>query len=148
MNQPILKIVDPTYSVLSFPAAKLPDEYKSIIFAKWLRTFRSGNPLIKSIDTPAFFDQYHKYIEMLLSKPDSVIKLAVLTDTPDVVLGFSVSREDVLDYIYVHKDNRKLGIGRKLFPKGTTTMTHVTLSALEIWRNNPKYKHLKYNPFA
>ena len=148
MNAPILKIVDPTYSIVSYPAAKLPAEYKSIIFAKWLRTFRSGNPLIKNIDTGAFYDMYHKYIENLLAKPDSIIKLAVLTDTPDVVLGFSVSREDVLDYIYVHPDNRKIGIAKKLFPKDTKVMTHITLKALEIWRNNPKYKYLKYNPFA
>ncbi len=76
------------------------------------------------------------------------MRLAVLSDDPDVVLGFSVSREDVLDYVYVHKDQRRLGIARKLLPPHFTTFSHITLTAMEIWHKNPKYKQLKFNPFA
>lgn len=94
-----------------------------------------------------------------MKKPDCLIKLAVLTEDKDVVLGFSVSREDVLDYIHVHKDSRKDaemlidgkvvkfpgGIGKKLLPKPLTTFTHLTKIALIIWQTE-KYKHLKFNP--
>lgn len=147
MNESDLKVV-PTYSVVAYPATLLPEQYRSMIFAKWLRSLRSGNPLFKNIDTKAFFDQYHQYLQNLLNKPSSVIRIAVLTETPDVVLGFSVTREDVLDYIWVYKDHRRMGIATKLFPKSITTITHLTLTAIDIWRNNIKYKKLKFNPFA
>ena len=143
-----LKLLDPTYSIIVIPAAELPIEYQSLIFSKWMRSLRFGNPLFKNIDSTAFYQQYQTYIENLLKKPSALIKLAVLTDDHDVVLGFSVSREDVCDYVHVHKDHRRLGIGKKLFPRNTTTMTHITMTAIEIWRNNPKYKKLKFNPFA
>jgi GNAT superfamily N-acetyltransferase len=149
-----MKLADPlevpTYSVISYAAHKLPEEYVSLIFSKWLRSLRFGNPLFKNIKSEAFYTQYHAYIENLLKKPDSIVRLAVLTDDPDVVLGFSVCREDVLDYVYVHKDHRNVGIAKSLMPKNRkiTTMTHITMIALEIWRKNPKYKYLEFNPFA
>lgn len=137
-----------TYSIVSYPAKQLPIAYQSLILSKWLRSLRFGNPLFKDIDSTAFYRQYQIYLEHILSKPDCIIKLASLTGDPDVVLGFAVSREDVLDYIWVHKDNRKLGIATKLFPLGISAFTHLTTTAINIWRNNLKYEKLKFNPFA
>ncbi len=73
------------------------------------------------------------------------MKLAVLTDDRDVVLGFSVSRGKVLDYVHVQKDLRKQGIGTALIPLGIDTITHLTKSALPIWGS--KYGSWKFNPF-
>lgn len=140
--------VAPTYSVVLFKASELPEQYMAMIYSKWLRSLRFGNPLFKSMKSDSFYNQYHAYIGILLKKPDSLVKMAVLTDDHDIALGFSVSREDVLDYIYVHKDHRRQGIGKKLYPAGITTMSHTTLTAIQIWRNNPKYIHLEFNPFA
>ncbi len=148
MTEPSLKLVESYYSVVSYPAKELPEQYTSMVYSKWLRSLRFGNPVFKAIETDAYYRQYHAYLEMLMKKPDSLIKLAVLSDDHDVVLGFSVSREDVIDYIHVHKDHRRQGIAKKLLPPGITTMSHTTLTALQIWRENPKYKHLKFNPFA
>ncbi len=96
----------------------------------------------------AYFADYHKFIENLLAKDGSTIRLAVLSDDHDVVLGFSVSREDVLDYVHVQMDNRKLGIAKMLVPSRTTTVTHMTNLATGIWQENPNYKHIKFNPYA
>jgi ribosomal protein S18 acetylase RimI-like enzyme len=95
-----------------------------------------------------YYKSYHFYIENLLRKPDSVIMLAVLSDDHDVVLGFSASREDVLDYIHVHRDYRKVGIGKALLPDEITTFTHLTLTALNIWQAKAKYKGWKFDPFT
>lgn len=141
-------LVAPTYDVIAYPAANLPAQYQNMIFSKWLRGLRYGNPLFKNIDADAFFKEYHRYLENLMSKPDSVIRLAVLSDEPDTALGFSVCREDVCDFIHVHKDQRRVGIAKSLFPPNITTMTHITLTAMDIWRRNDKYKHLIFNPFA
>ncbi len=141
-----LKLLDPTYSIVSFKATALPAQYHGLIFEKWMRSLRAGNPAFKNIDYDSFVRMYHADKENRARKPGSNGRLAVLTDDPDVVLGFSVSREDVLDSIWVHKDNRNLGIGSKLLPKGITTITHITLTGIGIWRK--KYKHWKYNPWA
>lgn len=137
-----------TYSVLAYPSAKLPETYVALVFARWLRSFRAGNPFLKKASPAEYYKHYHKHIEMLLSKPDSTVRLAVLSDDHDVVLGFSVAREDVLDYVHVQKDHRRQGIAKMLIPQGITTMSHSTHLSVGIWQNNPKYKHLKLNPFA
>lgn len=150
MDEPGLKDEppQPTYSVISYPASKLPDRFKALIFSKWLRSLRFGNPLFEHADSASYYREYHLYIEKLLAKPDSIVRLAVLTDDQDVVLGFSVSREDVLDYVHVHKDHRNMYIGSKLVPDFITTFTHLTKSAVAIWHEKPKFRHLKFNPFA
>lgn len=135
-----------TYSVISFKGAELPAAYRPLIFSRWLRSFRFGVAYIKKTDPTEYYKKYHQFIELLLSKPDSTVRLAVLTDDHDVVLGFSVSREDVLDYVHVQVDHRKNGIAKKLVPKNITTATHMTQLAQGIWQ--AKYKQLKFNPFA
>ncbi len=141
-------MTEPTYSIIVFSGHKLPSQYIPMLFSRWLRSLRFGNPLFKKVKSKDYFHNYHAYIENLLSKPDSQVRLAVLSDDHDVVLGFSVSREDVLDYIHVHTDYRKIGIGTKLIPEGITTFTHLTETATNIWQYNEKYKELKFNPFA
>ncbi len=136
-----------TYSVISYPSSQLPDSYIPLVFARWLRSFRFGNPFIKKADSHSYYKHYHQYIENLMAKPDSIVRLAVLSDDHDVVLGFSVSREDVLDYVHVQVDHRKQGIAKKLIPKGTTTITHTTNLAVGILKNNANY-NFTFNPFA
>lgn len=145
---PVASQDEPTYSVFMYPAKDLPKSYIQMIYSRWKRSLRTGNKLYKKISSKTFYDQYDKHITMLLSKPDSQVRLAVLSDEPDVCLGFSVSREDVLDYIHVHTDFRRIGIARKLMPAGITTMGQMTATSLIIWQRNEHYKHLKFNPFA
>jgi ribosomal protein S18 acetylase RimI-like enzyme len=138
----------PTYTVLSVKASELPEAYRPLIYSKWLRSLRFGNELFKKVDSDEYYANYQKYLENLMAKPDSLVRLAVLTDDKDVVLGFSVSREDVLDYVHVHTDHRRQGIGKAVLPKHFTTFTHLTFTATGIWRKNMKYRQLKFNPFA
>lgn len=138
--------LNPTYSIISYPAKDLPEAYTALIFSRWLRSFRNGNPFIKKADPGGYYKHYHAYIENLLSKPDSVVRLAVLSDDHDVALGFSVVREDVLDYVHVQVNHRRQGIAKKLVPPGITTISHTTQLALGIWQE--KYKEIKFNPFA
>lgn len=137
-----------SYSVISYKTSELPKQYEAMVFSRWLRSLRNGAPWFEHIDSEAFYKNYHSYIENLMQKPDSLIKLAILTEDPDVVLGFSVSRENVLDYVHVQHEQRKQGIGSKLLPPMMTTMSHLTQLGMEIWQKRVKYKHLKFNPFA
>ena len=137
-----------TYSVISYPSKDLPETYVPLVFSRWLRSFKGGHPHLKKVDPDAYYKNYHGFIQILLSKPDSQVRLAVLSDDHDVVLGFSVCREDVLDYVHVQVDHRKQGIGKSLIPKNITTFTHSTNLSNGIWLNNDHYKHLKFNPYA
>jgi GNAT superfamily N-acetyltransferase len=135
-----------TYSVLSFPAQDIPKDYLPLIFSKWLRSLRYGNDMFKLIDVDAYYRTYHHYIGLILQRVDAVVRLAVLTDDKDVVLGFSVSHGSVLDYVHVHKDQRRQGIGMALLPLGIDTISHVTKTGLSIWGS--KFREWKFNPFA
>lgn len=135
-----------TYLVVAYPGKELPVQYVPLVYSKWLRSFRHGNKAFKNIHSGSFFKKYHDQVESLLSKPDSIVRLAVLSEDQDVVLGFSASREDVLDYVHVHADYRRTGIAKVLVPKSIKAMTHMTDIAMEIWGKNEKYKGLKFNP--
>lgn len=139
----------PTYTIITMPASNLGDQYKPMVYSRWLRSLRYGNNLFKKISSNEYYKSYHAYIDKLMEKPDSLVRLAVLSDDHDVVLGFSVSREDVLDYIHVHSDYRRVGIARSLLSKRITTFTHLTSFAITVWQGkDSKYKHLKFNPRA
>ncbi len=139
-----------SYSIIAFQGANVPKEYINLIYSKWLRSLRFGNDFFKLADSDSYYDAYQNYIKVLLNKPNAMVRLAVLTDEKDVVLGFSVYRgyisNIVLDYVHVHKDHRKLGIGTRLLPHGVSTITHLTRTGLSIWGS--KYGYWSFNPFA
>ena len=137
--------VTSSYQILQFPGAKLPKCYTSLIYSKWLRSLRYGNDYFKLIDPESYYHTYNKHIDFILGHPDTTVRLAVLSDNHDVVLGFSIIRNTILDYVHVHKDQRNHGIGRTLVPSGILTITHLTKIALAIW---PKYPKVKFNPFC
>lgn len=139
-------LVNASYTILKFDSTKLPEEYLGLIFAKWLKSLRYGNDMFRLIDVEAYYKSYHQFVGSILGRNGTLISVAVLTDDHDVALGFSVSRGNVLDYVYVDKYQRKLGIGRSLVPAGIDTITHVTKTGLTIWGS--KAGHWKFNPFA
>ncbi len=135
-----------SYSVVRYPAAKLPAQYLNLILSRWKRSLRHGNDYYKLIATDSYFAAYDWYLTRLLAEPGSTIRLAVLAKDPDVVLGFSVCRGDVLDYVHVHKDQRRLGIGSRLVPDDVAIVSHLTRTGLTIWGS--KYPQWKFNPFV
>jgi len=136
--------VTSSYQVIQFKGPELPECYTSLIYSKWLRSLRYGNDYFKLIEPDSYYKTYNKHIEFILTRPNAVIRLAVLADDHDVVLGFSVVRDNILDYVHVHKDQRRQGIGTALVPSGISTITHLTKIALAIWPDHPNWD---FNPF-
>ena len=135
------------YVVRTFLGSHVPEGYIANVYSKWLRSLRHGNDYFRLIQPAgSYYTQYRRYIASVLARADCVVHIAVLADDHDVILGFSVSHGNVLDYVHVHKDNRRLGIGTKLIPAGVDTITHLTKTGLTIWAN--KHSHLRFNPFA
>jgi GNAT superfamily N-acetyltransferase len=133
------------YKVIAISAYQLPESYRPMIYSKWLRSLRYGNDYFKLIEAGSYFTHYHKYLEALLAKPYCVVRLAVLADDYDVVLGFSVTRNSVLDYVHVHKDYRRTGIGTLLVPSGISKISHITRQGMSFWNN--RLKECKFDPF-
>lgn len=136
-----------SYKILSLKSFDLSSgDVKSFVYSKWLRSLRYENDFFKLVAAEAYWEAYQHYLDVLLSKPESMLRLAVLDDEPDVILGFSVTRANILDYVYVHKHQRRLGIGAKLVPEDIDTITHLTKTGLAIW--GTKRQSWKFNPFA
>ncbi len=127
-----------SYKVIRYAYRDLPESYKPMIFSKWLRSLRYGNDYFKLINQEAYFKAYHVYLERLLSHPEAVVKMAVLADDYDVVLGFSVSRGQVLDYVHVQRDYRRKGIGSLLINSSMIVITHITRQGMSFWNNRLK----------
>ena len=134
-----------SYDIISFPSAELPDVYKGMVYSRWLRSHRYGNFLFKMIDREVYFDMYSKYISILLDKPESTVRLAVLSDDHDVALGFCVSRGKILDYVHVHHTCRMVRIASHLTPDKISHITHYTYMGARFVTN--KYGGFKFNPY-
>lgn len=148
-----------TYKVIRFQASRLPEQYQNLVLSKFLRSLRYGNQYFSFIDAHPYFEMYGRYFKNVLQRPDAVIRLAVLSDDEDVVLGWSLIEAHTLHYVYVNKDNRKLGIGKSLTETNLPfdTITHLTAIGLSIWSskfhngvgpnilNKPK---IVFNPFC
>lgn len=134
------------YRVIRYLAVGLPPQYRNLILSKWKRSLRYGNDYFKLSEPESFYSAYDLYISRLMGLPQTVVRLAVLAEDSDVVLGFSVSRGAVLDYVHVHQYVRRRGIGRSLVPHDIQEITHLTKTGLAIWGN--KFPEWTFNPFA
>lgn len=135
-----------SYSVLVYPAMALPEQYRNMIFSRWMRSLKYGNEYFKLINPDDFFDAYSKYIRSILERPRSTVRLAVLSDSHDVALGWSVVERDILHYVHVQHEQRNKGIARQLVPVQINVITHLTKSGSSIWQN--KLPSAIFNPFA
>lgn len=138
--------IESTYTIYAYRGEVFPDQYKNFVRSKWMRSYRYGNDFMKLANADGYFTAYTYYITALMGRADTVIRLALLTEDTDVALGFSVSRGNILDYIHVHKDYRRSGIGEKLLPKNIDTFTHLTKTGMKLWPT--KLAHAIFNPFA
>ena len=120
----------------------MQEEDKPFIYSTWLRGLYYGSPAFEDMDRASFFANYHNIVGALLSK--SIIKVAHLPESPDVILGYVVYSGHSLHWIFVKKAFRKMGIGRALIPEsGISKVTHMTSLGRSI-----KPANWVYDPFA
>lgn len=117
---------------------------KDFIFATWLRGLRYGNSWFELIDSVIYYKVYHDAIDFILNNPKITIKVACLKDDPEVILGYTVYKGPRLDWVFVKKAWRKIGIAKSLIPKDISSVTHITNVGLSILK---KHKNVRFNPF-
>lgn len=133
-----------TYKIMKYRRG-IPSRYQNLVFAKWMRSYRHGNDYVKLANPDCYFEAYNRYITNILYRPDTILRLAVLSDEDDVVLGFSVIERDVLHYVLVGKDFRKQGIAKQLVPTEINWITHLTKIGLRLWAK--ELPQAQFNPF-
>jgi GNAT superfamily N-acetyltransferase len=112
----------------------------NFIYSTWLLGLYHGNDWFNDIPKQIFFDNYKKVVEHRLMT--SSVTVACLGDDDDVVLGYCVHRENTLDWIFVKKAWRRLGIAKSLLPIDVVQCTHLTKLGKKL-----KPEHIVFNPF-
>ncbi len=122
---------------------------RAFILATWLRGLYHGDSWFSKVPRDIFMQAYHAGLERLLSLPTTFIRLAVLEDEPDVVLGYAVftAVDDsiVLHWVYTKKPFRQAGIARSLVPSGIAFVTHLTKDGARLLHTIPG---ARFNPWA
>lgn len=121
----------------------LPGDH-NFILATWLRGLRYGNEWFSLIDSDAYYENYEKVIKAILTRPNTVVRVASLKDDPEVILGYSVYADDVLDWVFVKKAWRNIKIAKSLMPSTVKVVTHLTKTGVSMLK---KYPEVRFNPF-
>lgn len=118
---------------------------KSFILSTFLKGLRFGNDLFKEIQSEAYFSNYQKIIEGLISMPSAEVKVACLSEDPDVILGYSIHSKDgtKVHWTFVKNSWRNIGICAALVPKNIKSVSHLTKTGLSLIRK----KGINFNPF-
>lgn len=122
----------------------LPSD-RNFILATWLRGIFYGDSWYSEVPKNIFMEQYHKVVEYIISNPKTRVKVACLKEDPEVILGYAVLNQDqtALNFVFVKKSWRTIGIAKQLVPLTVTTVTNLTKVGLSI----SKRKGLHFNPF-
>ena len=136
--------VESTYKLIVYQASELPKDFRNLIMGPFLNSLRYGNDLFKLIDKDSYFTSYAQYIELLMKRKLTAIKLAMLSD--ETILGWCMYEEKTVHYVWVKEHQRRNGIAKSLLPKEFDTITHITNKGINIWVN--KFPEVKFNPWA
>ena len=135
-----------SYRIISYPGTDPALEpYQGLIYSFFLKSLRDGNGWFEDIDKETYFEIYPKIIQHLLNRPQCTAQIAVLTDDPDVFLGWSLCEETVLHYVFVKPAYQRQGIGKALLPKKMESFSHLTRTGRHLWKR--KYPRIKFSPF-
>lgn len=87
-------------------------EDRNFIFKSVLHHYRNGSPHTQHISDQVFFDNHSYLVSKVMKIPGNVIKMAALSDDPDVVFGFAWGnvQPETLHYVYVKRAFRRMGI--------------------------------------
>lgn len=134
-----------SYTIVTYPGEALPPQYLNYLISRYLRSLRRFNDFFALIDYEAYKAAHNTYFKSLLTRPQAIVKLAVLSDDKDIILGYVLREPTTLHYVYVAKDYQKIGIANNLLSEPFYVFTHITNPWLSIWSN--KYKKTKFNPY-
>lgn len=122
-------------------------EDKNFVMATFLRGVYYGDTWFSAIPKDIFMANYKLFVEALISRPSTVVKVACLEEDPDVLVGYSVLSSDfsAVHYVFVKAAWRKQGIAWQLLPQYPQLVTHLTATGKVLLH---KFKApVIFNPF-
>ena len=130
-------------SVIAVQCQALQPEHRNMITNNFLRSLPRECFLYGLINKKEYFDWYHPVVNNLIDRTNSVARFSVLTDDPDVILGWSLCSGDTLHYVLVKGTYRNQGICKSLIPQGIKWCTHLTKPWISIIK---KYPEMDFSP--
>jgi len=117
----------------------------NFISATFLRGLYYGDSWFSLMRKDDFMVNYSSIIEALLRNTNTRVKIACLKEDYDVILGYAIlGSNDTLNWVYVKKDWRKLGIANSLISRPVKTVTHLSELGKQLLS---KYQNCVFNPF-
>lgn len=112
------------------------------IYATWLRGQRFGNTYFEQIDQSVYYAKYADYIKMLLERPDVTVRIACLSDEPDVIIAYSVFSSTCVFWCHTKAAWRSKGIQKQMIPASIVCVNALTMPGNAIrlkknWHLNP-----------
>lgn len=140
-----LEEIEDKYKILIVPAIEFYNdpERQPIILANFLRRQRYGNSYFKLIHKDHYFTIYERFIKLLLQRPDSMIRYAVLKN--GTILGWCLYEKKTVHFVWVKKEACRKGIGSALLPKEFDSFSHITNKILSSW--NSRFPNARFTPF-
>lgn len=119
----------------------------NFIFATFLRGLYYGDSWFSQIPKDIFMANYKHVAAALVPSPKTVVKIACLTEDPDVILGYSIMSADfqTVHWCFVKAAWRRQGIARSLLPSHPVYVTHLSALGKTLLS---KFKDTTFNPFA
>lgn len=119
----------------------------NFIKATWLNGIYYGNTFLSKMDKNLFMKYYSSILDNYLASKTTMIKLAVLKEDPEIIVGYVAYRNlneemSVMDYVFVKKNYRNTGISKALIPYNTKYCTILTSLGAKYLKN------LQLNPFT
>jgi len=127
--------------------AKPGDE--AFIMSTWLKGLLfGGDGIWRKIPSDIYYSNQHKIMERILTSPVTKVKVACLREDADVILGYAVYRQaaevTVLDWVFVKRDWRSIGIAKSLCPPKIDSVTFLSRVGEAILAKKAK---IVFNPF-
>ena len=105
-----------------------PEMDEAYIYASWRNNSFYSSYKKREETSQRFFKKQSRRIKHILES--ARIKIACFPNDPITIIGYSVSRDDHLDWVYIKEDYREIGIGKLLMPKNLKTVTEYDLTKI------------------
>lgn len=125
------------------------DKKLPFVYATWLKSFHHSSPIAKRIRSQIFYSYHQETLTEILERDATKIYLAVAHDDDNVILGYLVTENDNIHFVYVKRDFRNFGVAKILaeaFGKDLNTVQFSHWTHDTDWICS-KYPEMIYNPY-